>query len=137
MVSDGASPASVAREFGVLPQTVTSIVAYRTYKPVRILNRVDTDVLDDAATEHRRYWFAGLLEGEGSFMLMNLNSGYPCLRIKVGSRDRDVIAAAARFWGRKVRSDGTNAAGNPMFATDVSGTAAVPWMASLHPLMGQ
>jgi len=81
-------------------------------------------------------WLAGLLEGEGSFVLNRRSNGKCDVRIQIAMSDEDVISRVAllltkgkyRIWDRK---------GYKMqFLLRVTGTRAAGWMMTLYGLMG-
>lgn len=68
--------------------------------------------------EHDRYWLAGLLEGEGSFLKGPPSAPrYPVLSLQM--TDEDVVARVAAMLGRKM---GCLASSGRALAADVSGT---------------
>lgn len=89
-------------------------------------------------TEADRYWLAGLLEGEGSFL-----KGSPSrpnrLLVSLQMCDADVVEHAASMMGNRPvnryhrRSKPWT---KPVFATRVNGFAAAELMRELYPLMG-
>ena len=83
-------------------------------------------------------WLAGLLEGEGSFLLHNGKTPSP--RVSVGMTDEDVIAKAAVLMGATYRpwlSKRDKALGRKMvYRTAISGHRAVDLMRRILPMMG-
>jgi hypothetical protein len=91
-------------------------------------------------TEMELYWLAGLLEGEGSFMLPPPSDpGRP--RMSLQMTDEDVVAKVAALWGVKfmqfTRNDGAGRDWKPTYSILLRGTPAVELMTRLRPLMGQ
>lgn len=84
------------------------------------------------------HWLAGLLEGEGSF-LVGPPSSPRTPRIQLPMTDRDVVERAARLFDRPVwRSDrGLELGYRPVYLTSIKGAAAVHLMIALKPLMGR
>jgi hypothetical protein len=91
---------------------------------------------DDVA-EHDRYWLAGLLEGEGSFLKGPPSAPrYPVLSLQM--TDEDVVVRVATMFGRKAsRWQPRDQRWLPTYLVRVTGAKAVAWMAALRPLMGQ
>lgn len=90
-----------------------------------------------------RYWLAGLLEGEGSFVKAPpSNKGRPIVQLSM--TDEDIVARAAGICGvsyhqRVWKIDKNPAAANwrPALVMHVQGRRAVELMLMLHPLMGE
>ncbi len=87
-------------------------------------------------------WLAGLLEGEGSFMITKCHckngKTYRYPRIGVTMTDRDVIARAALMFGTGVydiKPSGPNSY-LPQFRTGIGGQKAYEWMLKLYSFMG-
>jgi hypothetical protein len=82
------------------------------------------------------HWLAGLLEGEGSFMVGPPSSpGLPV--IAVNMTDHDVMARIGRIFERKVHLvRPRNARWQTSYQVRVLGRDAVRWMSLLRPLMG-
>lgn len=83
------------------------------------------------------FWLAGLLEGEGAFLLPPPSSpGSPVLRLAM--TDRDVVARAAALWRRVVCLGGPRREPHlrPVYVSTVKGSVAVAWMRALYPAMG-
>jgi hypothetical protein len=82
------------------------------------------------------FWLAGLLEGEGAFMVRNGST-----KIAVQTTDRDVVGRVAALFGTKVDGDSWKPKGKatykPVWSCSVHGTRAVGWMMTLFPLMGE
>jgi hypothetical protein len=91
------------------------------------------DLLLPAADLH---WLAGLLEGEGSFMVGPPSSpGLPV--IAVNMTDQDVMARLGRIFERKVHLiRPRNVRWQTSYQVRVHGRDAVRWMCLLRPLMG-
>ncbi len=83
------------------------------------------------------HWLAGLLEGEGSFLVGPPSAPrYPVLALQM--TDQDVVARVAAMFGRKLgRWESRNARERPVFLVRITGAKAVAWMTALHPLMGE
>jgi len=83
-----------------------------------------------------RAWLAGLLEGEGSFIVHRSGgSSYPV--IKVEMCDQQIIERAARLLDTSTctASAGTEA-WRPTFVARIAGHRAAEWMHALRPYMG-
>lgn len=91
-------------------------------------------------TEIELAWLAGILEGEGSFMLENNNSGgktyqYAC--ITVCMTDKDVIDRVAILFGVSTYSiPNTKFGKKPAFRATLKSHKAVVLMEKLLPFMG-
>ena len=72
-------------------------------------------------------WLAGLLEGEGCFLV--IRGSYPA--ISLGMTDEDIIVRASIMLGTKVSHSGN------MYTTQVSGLRAIPWMMTLYTFLGK
>jgi hypothetical protein len=88
-------------------------------------------------------WLAGLLEGEGSFMMtsqsVQLVSGvkvYRYPRITVNMTDRDVILQAANMFGNSVYRLPPQDGLKQQWRASTSGTHAASWMQRLYPWLG-
>ncbi len=80
-------------------------------------------------------WLAGLLEGEGCF---TAGAGWP--KIALQMTDYDVVARAAKLFGCGVSTKAPEKALTPrktVYATIISGAAAIDWMRALQPYMGE
>lgn len=98
-------------------------------------------------TEAELAWLAGLLEGEGSFLLAYSRFNgkrYTYARISVQMADRDVIERVAsltktkcKIFTDKVRATEKIRASKPLHRAWVNGAAAVELMVQLRPWMGQ
>jgi hypothetical protein len=92
--------------------------------------------MDAPILTHELHWLAGLLEGEGSFMVGPPSSPRMPL-IAVHMTDKDVMARLGRIFERKVHVVRPR---NPRWRTSylvrVTGGNAVRWMRLLRPLMG-
>lgn len=94
-------------------------------------------------SDYELAWLAGLLEGEGSFMLdRNHQAGrvhrYP--KIVVGMTDRDVIEHAARLFGTGVYNvppDPRRPHGKAAYRTHVTGRRAAELMRAMLPWLGE
>lgn len=90
-------------------------------------------------------WLAGLLEGEGSFMMCNNRGGgktYRYPKIVVGMTDRDIIERVAAIFGTSVYNlpDYTypqyQKPRKPAYRAAVQGTKAAELMKALYPWLG-
>ena len=83
------------------------------------------------------HWLAGLLEGEGSFLVGPPSAPrYPVLALQM--TDEDVVARVATMFGRKLgRWQSRHAREQPVFLVRITGAKAVAWMTTLRPLMGE
>ncbi len=81
-------------------------------------------------------WLAGILEGEGSFMLMR---GSPCVAVQMS--DQDVINKVAGLLGVTVFKQPYKPKGKPtykpMYGCRVHGKHAIAWMLTLFTFMGE
>ena len=82
-----------------------------------------------------RAWIAGLLEGEGSFLINRGTASYPVLKVEMC--EREVIARVAdlldtRVWVETSRAEGWR----PTYVAQIAGHRAAMWMRALRPLMG-
>lgn len=89
-----------------------------------------------ALSDLDRYWLAGLLEGEGTFM-----AGPPSRPrqpvVALVMTDLDVVQRTARLWDRAVVVVRPRSARHKVaYATRVRGAAADAWMRGLYPLLG-
>lgn len=86
-------------------------------------------------TTRQLEWLAGLLEGEGSFMLMK---GSPCVAVQM--TDRDVVARVAEIMEVPMSEYKYKPKGKPsylpVFYVRIWGTHAIEWMMTLYTLMG-
>jgi hypothetical protein len=82
------------------------------------------------------HWLAGLVEGEGSFMLSTTACKYQYPSIQMAMTDEDVMQRAAKIMGVKVRKY-AKPPWKDVFALAVGGHKATGWMMTLHPLMGE
>lgn len=90
-------------------------------------------------------WLAGLLDGEGTFFLINSRVKgklykYPHIALRMA--DEDVVQAAAEMFGTKCmdigygrRVDGTKE--KRMYVCCVTGSRASYWMRALLPFLGK
>lgn len=72
-------------------------------------------------------WLAGLLEGEGCFMLNEKR--YPA--ICLGMTDEDVVVRAANMMGCRVYRN------RNMYIAQINGSCAIAWMMMLYPILGK
>lgn len=95
------------------------------------------------ATQRRDFWWvAGLLEGEGCFLLVTTKCKghvYYHPRIDLAMTDEDVVARAAKILGgtyrrRKYKPKGKRL---PVFKCSIYSKNALQWMHRLLPLMGK
>lgn len=95
-----------------------------------------------ATSEVELAWLAGLLEGEGSFLMYRCHVGgreYRYPKISVNMTDRDVIEHAARLLGgNKMYPLPPSKEPNrkPAFRAHVSGWKAAELMRQAYPLLG-
>jgi hypothetical protein len=91
----------------------------------------------DAVARSELNWLAGLLEGEGSFLVGPPSAPrYPVLALQM--TDEDVVARVAVMFGRKLgRWQSPRAREQPVFLVRITGAKAVAWMMALRPLMGE
>jgi hypothetical protein len=91
----------------------------------------------DAVTVDVLHWLAGLLEGEGSFLVGPPSAPRsPVLALQM--TDEDVVARVAEMFGRKLgRWQPRDERFQPIFLVRVTGSKAVAWMTALRPLMGR
>lgn len=83
----------------------------------------------------QEYWLAGLLEGEGAFMVTKQGQ-QP--RLVVSMTDEDVIARVAEMWGTAVVPlKPQKAHHKPAFKASIYGRRALEWMLRLRPLLGE
>ena len=84
------------------------------------------------------YWMAGILEGEGSFVIDNR---YLSPRITVAMTDRDIIEKFAFFIGTNVNSKKTLNAqflnSKKVYIANINGKKAAAWMMTFYTLMGE
>jgi hypothetical protein len=94
-------------------------------------------VLPSDASPNDLHWLAGLLEGEGSFMVGPPSRPRAPI-IALAMTDEDVVARAARLLGCKFHRvvDQREPRWRPAFQLRLSGARAVAWMAALQPLLG-
>jgi hypothetical protein len=81
-------------------------------------------------------WLAGLLEGEGSFMICDRTRSVSSPKIVVSMTDRDVIEHVANLFGRAVYTMPTRQGYKQQWRVQVDGFAAASWMARLRSFMG-
>lgn len=83
-------------------------------------------------------WLAGLLEGDGSFLMSK--NGKDCFipRIKISMLDEDVIEKVASIFGSTVTKSLTPKGDKVMFTTSIAKASIVePMLKSLYPFMGK
>jgi hypothetical protein len=92
--------------------------------------------MDAPVPTHELHWLAGLLEGEGSFMVgPPSNPRMPI--ISVHMTDEDVMARLGRIFARTVHVvRPRNPRWRMTYPVRVQGGNAVRWMTLLRPLMG-
>lgn len=85
-----------------------------------------------------RYWLAGILEGEGTF-LKGPPSSPRCPVVRLAMTDQDAVEHAARLlcravtpWDRKAERPRKR-----VYITSIKGAAAAKFMAVLYPVMGR
>lgn len=89
------------------------------------------------------YWLAGLLEGEGSFLLRSGHASKGALPVvQLGMTDRDVVEKARRVMGHRgkicVQGLGTSARrSKPLYNFVVASQWAIGWMMTLYQFMGE
>lgn len=83
-------------------------------------------------------WLAGLLEGEGCFMLVTSTSKshkrYPVIRLKMV--DKDIVERAASIMNTIVQKPVDLPSGKIAYNCSVQGLVAIPLLKLLYPLMG-
>lgn len=81
-------------------------------------------------------WLAGILEGEGAFMMHGGTSS-----ISLQSTDKDIVEKAAAILGTKLQGDSWKPKGKASYKAvwtcRVYGTTAIGWMMTLFILMGE
>lgn len=87
------------------------------------------------------YWLAGILEREGSFMVVGFEkqekATYPVI-INVGMTDYDIIKKIADIWHiSPYKFDSSNTDYKPVYKLKIFGYKALKWMKKLYPLMGK
>lgn len=82
------------------------------------------------------YWLAGLLEGEGSFIVGPPSMPH-CPQVALSMTDRDVVVPVARLFGRAMWRTVRNVdlGHKPAFVTIVRGASAAELMTALKPVM--
>lgn len=84
-------------------------------------------------------WLAGILEGEGSFLVhRNVVNGkaYRYPKIIVGMTDLDIIQRVAAMFQSKVNVLAKTPNRLQVFRAMTTGNPAAEWMRALHPMMG-
>jgi hypothetical protein len=81
-------------------------------------------------TNNDKQWLAGLLEGEGYFVVLTVK-GYRYPRLGVNMNDEDVIARVARIIGKPYHKKGEK-----QWQVRMQGEQAVNLMREILPLMG-
>lgn len=85
---------------------------------------------------HTTHWLAGILEGEGSFMVGSPSTPRMS-KIALRMSDQDVVEKVAKILGVAVTKNLPRQAHyKPMFQLKLAGKRAVEWMLVLRPLMG-
>ena len=90
-------------------------------------------------TETEAAWLAGLLEGEGSFLLASPSCYSAAVGISLQMADEDVVARAATLLGATYRKwiSPRNATWKPVFIVNIRGRRAVAIMNAVLPYMGK
>lgn len=81
-------------------------------------------------------WLAGILEGEGSFVLRKPRQ----VGVQVQMADRDVVDRVSKIFGKKTNGpyrDGRRPDGKDLYTAAVWGDAAVAVMKAIEPFMGE
>lgn len=83
------------------------------------------------------HWIAGLLEGEGSFLVGPPSAPrYPVLALQMN--DEDVVRRVAKLFARKPTcAQPRKSHWRPTWQVRITGAKAVSWMIAVHPLMGE
>jgi hypothetical protein len=142
---EGESIASLARTYGVRPQTVRPLLRGELYGTAPSLPW--REALGDLRpltpppelTQAEFYWLAGWLEGEGSFMAPP-PSDPRRVRISAQAKDQDVVSEASRLcrvtpsydYSKRTRSRGWS----PTWRLLVRGSRAALFMKRLSPILG-
>lgn len=159
---NGESPFHLAKEFGIsktlayyikdgytykcndLPTRGCSLVVkrlpstqntrFRLPPPAKILSDYE---LKTGQNQKDLHWLAGLLEGEGSFLMPSpSNPNTPIISIQM--TDEDVIARVCNITGNKYHSYQPKRANSKrVYITALKGSRAVYLMRQLYPLMGE
>lgn len=81
-------------------------------------------------------WLAGLLEGEGSFVVnRDVGNSYPVIKVEMCEReviDRAAVILSARVWVEDSRAEAWRAT----YVAQIVGHQAAVWMRQLRPYMG-
>jgi hypothetical protein len=81
-------------------------------------------------------WLAGLLEGEGSFVIYRgARNSYPVIKVEMCEREiveRAAVLLNTRVWVEDSRADGWR----PTYVAQIAGHGAADWMRRLRPYMG-
>lgn len=108
--------------------------------PAKRLGSRSTNLVRDVTRENL-LWLAGLLEGEGSFIIHKRHPTDPAPtlpRIQLGMQDPDVVYRAAHIFGVAVtilkQRPGEN---RPIYRCIISTAPAIGWMFMLFPFMGR
>lgn len=80
------------------------------------------------------YWLAGLLEGDGSFVI---NKKTNCPAISLGMNDKDIVEKAARLLGNVPVYSDILPGGSTRYRFRLNGKPAIQAMVALRPLMGK
>ena len=87
--------------------------------------------------ERDLYWLAGLLEGEGSFMMPTPSAQPSQIKASLHMTDDDVVQRVCDYWGVSQRTGNMLPSGKQVWKVDITGAKAASWMRVLKPLMGQ
>lgn len=89
-------------------------------------------------------WLAGLLEGEGSFMLKTKRSYNGTISISLQMTDKDIVERCATILKTKVYGPYTSKqkkkngeVKKETYLLSIFGTSAASWMMTLYPFMGE
>lgn len=83
-------------------------------------------------------WLAGLLEGEGSFLMIRSSKVYRYPQIVVNMTDRDVIVRVAGLFGGSVYDIPRYVEGRKLsYRAQITGSGAAQWMMDLYPWLGE
>lgn len=87
------------------------------------------------------YWIAGLIEGEGSFVIHNHLTGTKSFQFTMGMTDKDTINKASRILKGNPNGYFEGTRNSPthkrIYRIKMSGVQAIGWMMTLYPLMSQ
>lgn len=84
-------------------------------------------------------WFAGLLEGEGTFGWHKSGKYLGSPKIAIQMTDRDIIQRAADLWGRPCNGPygPYTTQSKPAWQTMVTGRSAIGWMMTAYCFLGE